>query len=149
MIRRPPRSTRTDTLFPYTTLFRSHPADALVHGRAVLFAAAAFRGLWRAAAEDSVGDPRHLHALCPLDRHPPVARQAPDKYRRACPGGGERRPGGAGRMMTKSKYRARSRWAAFAAALIMGVLRLIGLVSALPGAGPTHLLSWVPLAAPL
>src|SRR3546814_2779299 len=35
MIRRPPRSTRTDTLFPYTTLFRSvdpegvdpHPAE--------------------------------------------------------------------------------------------------------------------------
>src|SRR3546814_14593236 len=27
MIRRPPRSTRTDTLFPYTTLFRS-PRDA-------------------------------------------------------------------------------------------------------------------------
>src|SRR3546814_6645458 len=26
MLRRPPRSTRTDTLFPYTTLFRSHPA---------------------------------------------------------------------------------------------------------------------------
>src|SRR3546814_18670505 len=24
MIRRPPRSTRTDTLFPFTTLFRSH-----------------------------------------------------------------------------------------------------------------------------
>src|SRR3546814_4387275 len=28
MIRRPPRSTRTDTLFPYTTLFRSTDADA-------------------------------------------------------------------------------------------------------------------------
>src|SRR3546814_19344256 len=28
MIRRPPRSTRTDTLFPYTTLFRSHTAAA-------------------------------------------------------------------------------------------------------------------------
>src|SRR3546814_1439608 len=27
MIRRPPRSTRTDTLFPYTTLFRSHAVD--------------------------------------------------------------------------------------------------------------------------
>src|SRR3546814_1024756 len=27
MIRRPPRSTRTDTLFPYTTLFRSPPSD--------------------------------------------------------------------------------------------------------------------------
>src|SRR3546814_5685527 len=27
MIRRPPRSTRTDTLFPYTTLFRSLGSD--------------------------------------------------------------------------------------------------------------------------
>src|SRR3546814_12554128 len=27
MIRRPPRSTRTDTLFPYTTLFRSADLD--------------------------------------------------------------------------------------------------------------------------
>src|SRR3546814_1520831 len=30
MIRRPPRSTRTDTLFPYTTLFRSVRAEAVV-----------------------------------------------------------------------------------------------------------------------
>src|SRR3546814_5679444 len=29
MIRRPPRSTRTDTLFPYTTLFRSLSAEQL------------------------------------------------------------------------------------------------------------------------
>src|SRR3546814_2830052 len=29
MIRRPPRSTRTDTLFPYTTLFRSNGTTAL------------------------------------------------------------------------------------------------------------------------
>src|SRR3546814_1453957 len=29
MIRRPPRSTRTDTLFPYTTLFRSARAEAV------------------------------------------------------------------------------------------------------------------------
>src|SRR3546814_9573281 len=28
MIRRPPRSTRTDTLFPYTTLFRSLHSDS-------------------------------------------------------------------------------------------------------------------------
>src|SRR3546814_13311297 len=45
MIRRPPRSTRTDTLFPYTTLFRSalatadqphlvEPAQSLAHGEA-------------------------------------------------------------------------------------------------------------------
>src|SRR3546814_21067718 len=30
MIRRPPRSTRTDTLFPYTTLFRSRIAPRVV-----------------------------------------------------------------------------------------------------------------------
>src|SRR3546814_8373953 len=30
MRRRPPRSTRTDTLFPYTTLFRSSPSSAHV-----------------------------------------------------------------------------------------------------------------------
>src|SRR3546814_1430536 len=37
MIRRPPRSTRTDTLFPYTTLFRSEiiPSGFQVHGSAV------------------------------------------------------------------------------------------------------------------
>src|SRR3546814_15017952 len=29
MIRRPPRSTRTDTLFPYTTLFRSTASQCL------------------------------------------------------------------------------------------------------------------------
>src|SRR3546814_20908902 len=35
MIRRPPRSTRTDTLFPYTTLFRS--SAACIEQRADLF----------------------------------------------------------------------------------------------------------------
>src|SRR3546814_3098247 len=30
MIRRPPRSTRTDTLFPYTTLFRSRQRGGFV-----------------------------------------------------------------------------------------------------------------------
>src|SRR3546814_2875137 len=32
MIRRPPRSTRTDTLFPYTTLFRSDLMNHFNHG---------------------------------------------------------------------------------------------------------------------
>src|SRR3546814_7702115 len=37
MIRRPPRSTRTDTLFPYTTLFRSHAfGDVVCAGSAPL-----------------------------------------------------------------------------------------------------------------
>src|SRR3546814_1446388 len=31
MIRRPPRSTRTDTLFPYTTLFRSQAKDRTMY----------------------------------------------------------------------------------------------------------------------
>src|SRR3546814_12468280 len=35
MIRRPPRSTRTDTLFPYTTLFRSPECRSV--GKAFLF----------------------------------------------------------------------------------------------------------------
>src|SRR3546814_8102151 len=33
MIRRPPRSTRTDTLFPYTTLFRSRSRRWWLRGR--------------------------------------------------------------------------------------------------------------------
>src|SRR3546814_8281920 len=36
MIRRPPRSTRTDTLFPYTTLFRSAERTALRAARDVV-----------------------------------------------------------------------------------------------------------------
>src|SRR3546814_11619194 len=32
MIRRPPRSTRTDTLLPYTTLFRSAETTGAIHG---------------------------------------------------------------------------------------------------------------------
>src|SRR3546814_9698598 len=38
MIRRPPIATRTDTLFPYTTLFRSdvRPVDVDDHGSATL-----------------------------------------------------------------------------------------------------------------
>src|SRR3546814_8140278 len=34
MLRRPPRSTRTDTLFPYTTLFRSQEDVEIDHARA-------------------------------------------------------------------------------------------------------------------
>src|SRR3546814_975040 len=56
MIRRPPRSTRTDTLFPYTTLFRSLCQRGLMAGR-LLFLRAPYmivytvkqnaNGLWR------------------------------------------------------------------------------------------------------
>src|SRR3546814_1214927 len=36
MIRRPPRSTRTDTLFPYTTLFRSRPSPSSARAGSVV-----------------------------------------------------------------------------------------------------------------
>src|SRR2546430_8482196 len=44
MIRRPPRS----TLFPYTTLFRSHARVARPEGRRLEHRAEQRRGLWRA-----------------------------------------------------------------------------------------------------
>src|SRR3546814_9083941 len=53
MIRRPPRSTRTDTLFPYTTLFRSYLAAGDV------FQANLSRG-WCARFDDAL-DPARLH----------------------------------------------------------------------------------------
>src|SRR3546814_16249383 len=46
MIRRPPRSTRTDTLFPYTTLFRSE-AKLERHNGQLLRAAVELAKDWR------------------------------------------------------------------------------------------------------
>src|SRR3546814_14158967 len=48
MIRRPPRATRTDTLFPYTTLFRSGLAALHVEQRA------AFRELRALVGDDAL-----------------------------------------------------------------------------------------------
>src|SRR3546814_7876086 len=75
MIRRPPRSTRTDTLFPYTTLFRSLRRLAL-RARADLFGIgvrlvdirlrALLRGRDRLEFVDHRGgriDPAQRHAL--------------------------------------------------------------------------------------
>src|SRR3546814_9829967 len=75
MIRRPPRSTRTDTLFPYTTLFRSDRRAALgverdiafpeqdgtkiLAGQARQVAATAAAGFERLAA--IMAFPHHLH----------------------------------------------------------------------------------------
>src|SRR3546814_15493978 len=57
MIRRPPRSTRTDTLFPYTTLFRSEGLRTLVGGARLCRAAARtwqFRGADRRAGREDI-----------------------------------------------------------------------------------------------
>src|SRR3546814_20331762 len=77
MIRRPPRSTRTDTLFPYTTLFRSHAAVVEAHHRIdeTLAEFAAEQGLAADAhlVHHDIGDmaARLAHLLVRLaDRHP-------------------------------------------------------------------------------
>src|SRR3546814_8043861 len=67
MIRRPPRSTRTDTLFPYTTLFRSlddlrRAFIAIVDMRDRLRPAREFMGVGRAHRHRQVGDTRRLGA---------------------------------------------------------------------------------------
>src|SRR3546814_18937868 len=54
MIRRPPRSTRPDTLFPYTTLFRSIVLPAVEATHEMLGIAAALRQPSRAMRADVV-----------------------------------------------------------------------------------------------
>src|SRR3546814_9525296 len=80
MIRRPPRSTRTDTLFPYTTLFRSLPfqdaAPAEGSGLPGLWTAGGFIGDTVGAAASERGNSHagnHAGPRLPLD---PTARAA-------------------------------------------------------------------------
>src|SRR3546814_15609347 len=65
MFRRPPRSTRTDTLFPYTTLFRSPVPNVLVTPRRDI------RG------SPAMGQPS-LFASCPVLSFMPGFRSSPD-----------------------------------------------------------------------
>src|SRR3546814_12745730 len=58
MIRRPPRSTRTDTLFPYTTLFRSSETFDLVSS-----------AICNAGSTSVVFSPRHSLICRKLDTH--------------------------------------------------------------------------------
>src|SRR3546814_11177106 len=63
MIRQPPRSTRTDTLFPYTTLFRSVVAACARDRRAVerrLLALTALGGIAAARMEQATARPIEL-----------------------------------------------------------------------------------------
>src|SRR3546814_16878202 len=63
MIRRPPRSTRTDTLFPYTTLFRSSALIRLDVARVVVAFHLEDRGL-------PVADIDHARVLAGALDHP-------------------------------------------------------------------------------
>src|SRR3546814_4878941 len=63
MIRRPPRSTRTDTLFPYTTLFRSlrQPVSWHMHRpRTVALAFALTQSLQRRRSEEHTSELQSL-----------------------------------------------------------------------------------------
>src|SRR3546814_2135627 len=81
MIRRPPRSTRTDTLFPYTTLFRSnrHRAD---RERSVMAAGSRSARRWhvRHAVVKSL---RIRRGSCRARTVPAVRGQPPQQRRRA------------------------------------------------------------------
>src|SRR3546814_16290475 len=82
MIRRPPRSTRTDTLFPYTTLF--HRRQYTDHGRAAGDAGAGafsgprevISGLSRICAWRASGVPLH----CPLPNATPHSRSSSARW---------------------------------------------------------------------
>src|SRR3546814_10146029 len=78
MIRRPPRSTRTDTLFPYTTLFRSAVDDPL--GRAPQGGGRRGRQRRAPVRRRSVrtlwADPRGICQLATVDRPQRHARTA-------------------------------------------------------------------------
>src|SRR3546814_14938693 len=62
MIQRPPRSTRTDTLFPYTTLFRSLSATHQLLRQIERFCARHDTSA-TAFGRQSMGDPSFVHKL--------------------------------------------------------------------------------------
>src|SRR3546814_20458345 len=70
MIRPPPRSTRTDTLFPYTPLFRSRPLGRRrgCRRRAALPAALAAAPSHAAAASGRSAGARHTARSAPAER---------------------------------------------------------------------------------
>src|SRR3546814_3381335 len=66
MIRRPPRSTRTDTLFPYTTLFRSRHHSTQLRMLAFHRGAEPCRARTRIAGEIVLSDLRSAGACAPV-----------------------------------------------------------------------------------
>src|SRR3546814_2286924 len=75
MIRRPPRSTRTDTLFPYTTLFRSEHAEHRRVARQMGPDCSRVAQPWRHPARDrrdaaGHGSDGRTHGRSPVRRRP-------------------------------------------------------------------------------
>src|SRR3546814_6814936 len=92
MIRLPPRSTRTDTLFPYTTLFQSAVDDAPQFGRFEQEGVVAERARQFDEARGRAGGVQRLHDRARFARRiEPVGIEADDAEarRRAAEGMGE------------------------------------------------------------
>src|SRR3546814_17281112 len=73
MIRRPPRSTRTDTLFPYTTLFRSQAVRLKEAGTAsevIVVSAGAAQAQETLRTGLAMGADRGILILCERDPEP-------------------------------------------------------------------------------
>src|SRR3546814_14203215 len=71
MIRRPPRSTRTDTLFPYTTLFRSSSLLVLATGGGSGYSSAPYKR-------------RSVDSPCNRSKRNFIAKLFDDKYTTTC-----------------------------------------------------------------
>src|SRR3546814_14104198 len=69
MIRRPPRSTRTDTLFPYTPLFRSGVDEAQAHPLARPEERGPVVARAMAVDEKGVGRTRHVRHIGWVHQH--------------------------------------------------------------------------------
>src|SRR3546814_19149467 len=76
MLRRPPSSTRTDTLFPYTTLFRSGDLVLFETGAIILHIAEHHAGLLRADANARVRAITWMFAALNTVEPPIVEREA-------------------------------------------------------------------------
>src|SRR3546814_18651861 len=103
MIRRPPRSTRTDTLFPYTTLFRS--------ARAAGAAAARFLGPDRTRPQEGAEDRRRFRPSAAarggaaINYHPSGRRARGVALRIEGPGGADVGGRGVHRRRQARRYR--------------------------------------------
>src|SRR3546814_2214812 len=98
MLRRPPRSTRTDTPFPYTPLFRSEPVDPPARHRLVV--------LGDVAVPVVAGFLRLRVAGAPLGRPPQQPRAAEDVEGRQ--GDDEGGPAGAHACVSSSSSASRA-----------------------------------------
>src|SRR3546814_20815321 len=123
MIRRPPRSTRTDTLFPYTTLFRSLDRVAVFagsHGNDVIRAsgpvAAPIRSSWRVPMSNAggagCGKKNGPHRVGPMSADGRLSLHVLERLHPCAPLPGERDapmtgvhngPQGAGMMLRKQR----------------------------------------------